>query len=292
MIEPVVPRLRLGGALQDSGQTGGSRSSARVYGLNPMSFSIGRFILSAPVNVFKENLRLGQAQIGLWLGLADAYTTEICAGMGFDWLLVDGEHSPNDIRSVLQQLQAIASYPSHPVVRLPVGETYLIKQAMDIGAQTLLIPMVETADQAKNLVAATHYPPKGIRGVGSALARAAHWGMIQVESRRGLDNLKEIATVPGIDGVFIGPSDLAGALGHLGKPGDRAVVSTIEDAIQCIREAGKAAGILTPDTSLASHYLSLGCTFVAVGTDVALLCRAGHALAEQFKEQHCCKGAS
>lgn len=259
------------------------------------------------MNVFKGNLKTGKAQIGLWLGLANAYTAEICAGMGFDWLLVDGEHSPNDVRSILQQLQAIAPYPSHPIVRPPIGETYLIKQLLDIGAQTLLIPMVETAEQAKDLAAATHYAPNGVRGVGSALARAAQWGMmpdylqtagdqicllVQIESQRGLENLKAIATVPEIDGVFIGPADLAGALGHLGKPGDRAVVSVIEDAIKSIREAGKAVGILTPDTSLASHYLSLGCTFVAVGTDVGLLCRNGYALAEQFKARSRSQAAS
>lgn len=250
------------------------------------------------MNVFKRNLRSGQAQIGLWVGLANAYTTEICAGMGFDWLLLDGEHSPNDLRSLLGQLQAVAPYPTHPIVRPPIGEAHIIKQLLDIGTQTLLIPMVETAEQAKHLVAATRYPPKGIRGVGSALARAARWGMtpdylrtadeqvcllVQVESRRGLENIKAIAAVPDVDGVFIGPADLAGALGYLGKPGDRAVVSAIEDGIKCIRDAGKAAGILTTDLELANHYLSLGCTFVAVGTDIGLLCRAGYALAERFK---------
>jgi 4-hydroxy-2-oxoheptanedioate aldolase len=254
--------------------------------------------MSAPTNRFKANLNSEQAQIGLWLGLANAYTAEICAGMGFDWLLIDGEHAPNDIRSILQQLQAIAPYPTNPVVRPPIGETYLIKQLLDIGAQTLLVPMVESAQQAKDLVAATRYPPNGIRGVGSGLARAARWNMIpdylptaddqicllvQVESRRGLENLDAIAAVPGVDGVFIGPSDLAGALGHLGKTGAPEVKTAVEGAIARIRAAGKAAGILTPDADLAHHYISLGCMFVAVGTDIAVLCRAGQSLAEQFK---------
>ena len=250
------------------------------------------------MNQFKANLKAGQAQIGLWLGLANAYTAEICANMGFDWVLIDGEHAPNDIRSILQQLQAIAPYPVHPVVRPPIGETYLIKQLLDIGAPTLLIPMVETAQQAQDLVAAIRYAPNGVRGVGSSLARAARWNvvpnyldtaadqiclLVQVETRRGLDNLDAIAAVPGIDGVFIGPSDLAAALGHLGKPGVPEVQAAVEGGISRIRAAGKAAGILTMDEGLNRRYLSLGCQFVAVSTDVALLGSAGKALAERFK---------
>jgi len=232
------------------------------------------------------------------LGLANGYTAEICAAIGFDWLVVDGEHAPNDIRSMLQQLQAIAAYPVHPVVRLPIGETYLIKQVLDIGAQTVLVPMVETARYAEDLVVATRYPPGGVRGIASALARAACWNMtsdyletandqicllVQIETRRGLDNLDEIAAVPGIDGVFIGPVDLAGNLGHLGKTGAREVISVIERGIRRIRLAGKAAGIFECDENLVRHYLSLGCTFVAVGADVIILSRAGQALARQFK---------
>ena len=134
--------------------------------------------MSAPVNRFKESLRSGQPQIGLWLGLGSAYAAEICATMGFDWVVVDGEHAPNDIRSTLEHLQAIASYPVHPVVRPPVGETHILKQLLDIGAQTVLVPMVDTAEYARELVAATRYPPAGVRGIASTLARAARWNAV------------------------------------------------------------------------------------------------------------------
>lgn len=169
-------------------------------------------------NTFKAALKSGErAQIGLWLGLADPICAEICAGAGFDWVLIDGEHAPNDVRSILAQLQAVAPHPVHPIVRPVSGDVQLIKQLLDIGAQTLLVPMVETAEQAKLLVSAMRYPPAGIRGVGAALARASQWNrvtdylhlandqmclLVQVETRLGLDNLDAIARVEGVDGVF------------------------------------------------------------------------------------------
>jgi 4-hydroxy-2-oxoheptanedioate aldolase len=250
-------------------------------------------------NTFKTALKSGaRAQIGLWLGLTDPVCAEICAGAGFDWLLIDGEHAPNDVRSILAQLQAVASYPAHPIVRPVAGDVQLIKQLLDIGAQTLLVPMVESAEQAKLLVAAMRYPPAGIRGVGAALARASQWNrvtnylheandqmclLVQVETRLGLENLDAIAAVDGVDGVFIGPSDLSAALGHLGKPGHADVQKAIEDAIRRIRASGRAAGILTTDDAQARHYLSLGCIFVAVGLDGNLLMRATQDLAGKFK---------
>ncbi len=249
-------------------------------------------------NRFKQALRAKQPQIGMWLAIADSYGAEIAAGAGFDWLLLDGEHAPNDLRSTLAQLQALAPYPVHPIVRPPIGDTHLIKQLLDIGAQTLLIPIVETAEQAARLVAATRYPPDGIRGVGSALARASRWNrvpdylgraddeiclLVQVETRKGLDNLDAIAAVPGVDGVFIGPADLSAALGHRGNPGHPEVQAAIEGSIVRIVAAGKAAGILTAEEKLARRYLDLGCTFVAVGTDVTLLARAAEKLAATFK---------
>lgn len=250
-------------------------------------------------NAFKAALQSGQRpQIGLWLGLADPICAEICAGAGFDWLLIDGEHAPNDVRSVLAQLQAVAPYPAHPIVRPVSGDVQLIKQLLDIGAQTLLVPMVETAEQARLLVSAMRYPPAGIRGVGAALARASQWNrvtnylhqanddmclLVQVETRLGLENLDAIAAVEGVDGVFIGPSDLSAALGHLGKPGHADVQQAIEGAISRIRSAGRAAGILSTDETLSRHYLSLGCTFVAVGLDGSLLMRATQDLAQKFK---------
>jgi len=237
-------------------------------------------------------------QIGMWLGLADSYSAEICAGAGFDWLLIDGEHAPNDIRSILAHLQAVAAYPVHPVVRPPTGDVPLIKQLLDLGAQSLLIPMVETAEQARLMVSATRYPPIGIRGVGSALARAAQWNrtstylqdadgeiclMVQIETRKGLQNLDTIAAVDGVDGIFIGPSDLSAALGHRGNPGHPAVQTVIENAICRIVEAKKAAGILSTDETLARRYLALKCSFVAVGVDTTILARATHDLARKFK---------
>ena len=251
-------------------------------------------------NLFKAALKSGErAQIGLWLGLADAVSAEICAGAGFDWLLIDGEHAPNDVRSILSQLQAIAPYPAHPIVRPVSGDINLIKQLLDIGAQTLLVPMVESAEQAKMLVAAMRYPPAGIRGVGAALARASQWNrvpnylheandqmclLVQVETRAGIENLDAIAAVEGVDGVFIGPSDLSAALGFLSKPGHPEVQQVIENSIARIRASGRAAGILTTDEAQTRRYLSLGCTFVAVGLDGNLLMRSTQDLAAKFKQ--------
>lgn len=189
--------------------------------------------MPAPVNPFKHAIAGGQLQLGCWLGLADPYIAEISAGAGFDWLLVDGEHAPNDLRSIVAQLQVIAARDSHAVVRPPIGETWIIKQLLDAGAQSLLIPMVETAAQARALVDAVTYPPHGVRGVGSALARASDFAAIgdylttarqeicllaQVENRKGLEALDEILSVDGLDGVFIGPSDLAADMGFLRRP--------------------------------------------------------------------------
>ena len=249
-------------------------------------------------NRFLEALRAGRAQIGLWLGLADPYCAEICAGAGFDWVVIDGEHAPNDVPTTLAQLQALAAYPVTPVVRPPVGEVWLIKQYLDLGVQTLLIPMVESAEQARLLVAATRYPPAGIRGVGSALARASRWNrtpgylqaadagiclLVQIESVAGLAALDEIAAVEGVEGIFIGPADLSASLGHLGDPGHPDVARAIEDAVVRTRRAGKASGILASDEGVAKHYLSLGCTFVAVGVDTSLLARASEELVARFK---------
>ncbi|WP_216322074.1 4-hydroxy-2-oxoheptanedioate aldolase [Deinococcus aestuarii] len=253
--------------------------------------------MSEIANLFKQALRARELQVGLWLALADPYCAEVCAGAGFDWLLIDGEHAPNDVRSTLAQLQALAASPVAPIVRPPVGDTHLIKQYLDLGVQTLLVPMVETAEQARALVAATRYPPRGVRGVGSALARASRWNrvpeyvhraddeiclLVQVESRRGLENLEEIAAVEGVEGVFIGPADLSASLGHLGNPGHPEVQGAIEQAIAAIVASGKAAGILSSDEAQAQGYIRLGCTFVAVGVDVSLLARATADLAARF----------
>lgn len=251
-------------------------------------------------NTFKAALKSGaRAQIGFWLGLTDPICAEISAGAGFDWLLIDGEHAPNDVRSVLTLLQAVAPYSAHPIVRPVSGDVQLIKQLLDIGAQTLLVPMVESAEQARQMVAAMRYPPHGIRGVGAALARASQWSritnylqeandqmclLVQVETRLGLQHLDAIAAVEGVDGVFIGPSDLSASLGYLGKSAHLDVQTAIENAIVRIRSAGRAAGILTADEAQARRYLSLGCTFVAVGLDANLMTRATQDLASKFKK--------
>ena len=256
--------------------------------------------MTIPKNAFKAAMHSrDRALIGLWVGLVDSICAEICAGAGFDWLLIDGEHAPNDVRTTLAQMQAVAPYAVHPVVRPVCGDVNLVKQLLDVGAQTLLIPMVETAEQARQLVAAMRYPPAGIRGVGSALARAAQWNriptylheaneqvclLVQVETRRGLENLDAIAAVDGVDGVFIGPSDLSAALGHLGNPGHAEMQAVIEDALRRIRVAGRASGILTTDETQARRYLSLGCTFVAVGVDTVLLAHATQELAQKFRQ--------
>lgn len=254
--------------------------------------------MEIPRNTFKQALRERRAQIGLWVGLADAYVSELLAGTGFDWLVIDGEHAPNDLRSTLAQLQAVAPYPSHPVVRPPVGDVALIKQVLDVGAQTVLIPMVETAEQAALMVAATRYPPNGVRGVGSALARSSRWNqiddyvhradeemclLVQVESARGLGNLEAIAAVEGVDGVFFGPADLSASLGHLGNPNHPDVQRAILDGIKTILAAGKAPGILTSDNEQARQYLEGGALFVSVGVDTSLLFGAARQLAARFK---------
>lgn len=250
-----------------------------------------------PKNTFKQKLKTEQ-QIGMWVGLANSYCAEIAANAGYDWLLVDGEHAPNDVRSILEQLQAIAPYASQAVVRPVTGSVPIIKQLLDVGAQTLLIPMVESAQQAELMVSATRYPPEGIRGVGAALARASRWNnitdylqhaedeicvLVQVESKKGLENLDEILAVDGIDGVFIGPADLSAALGYRGQAGHPEVQKIINDTIQKIRQAGKAAGILSADESLAKTYLALGTEFVAVGVDTSLLMKSMTQLLGKFK---------
>lgn len=255
--------------------------------------------MDLPLNTFKQRLKGGEPLIGLWVGLADAYAAELAATLGYDWLLLDGEHAPNDLRSLLGQLQAVAPYRSQPIVRPPIGDAVLIKQLLDIGAQTLLVPMVESATQARELVRAMRYPPEGIRGVGSALARASRWNtvpdylnraeeqlclLVQVENRAGLAALPEILAVEGVDGVFIGPADLSAALGHRGNPGHPEVQAAIETAIGHIVASGKAAGILSADQGLARRYLELGATFVAVGVDTSVLVKGLQTLLANFKD--------
>jgi 4-hydroxy-2-oxoheptanedioate aldolase len=250
-----------------------------------------------PVNTFKRALKAGKSQIGLWCSLSNHYAIEVVAGAGFDWLLVDTEHSPNELDMVLAQLQAVAPYPTHPVVRVPWNDMVTIKRYLDIGAQTLLIPYVQNKQEAMNAVSYTRYPVEGLRGVGGTTratrfgrvknyARRAHEEicvLVQIETQTGLDNLEEIAAVDGVDGVFIGPADLHASLGYAGETANPNVKPLIDDAIHRIRKSGIAPGILTGVQADAKHWLELGCQFVAVGADVSILARESEKLAARFK---------
>ena len=256
--------------------------------------------MPAPKNAFKQAIAHGNLQVGCWLGLADPYIAEISAGAGFDWLLIDGEHAPNDLRSIVAQLQVIAARDTHAIVRPPIGETWIIKQLLDAGAQTLLVPMVESALQAQTLVKAVTYPPRGMRGVGSALARASDFAAItdylttardeicllaQVENQAGMQALDEILLVDGLDGVFIGPSDLAADMGFIGQAGAPEVKKAVIDAIGKIVASGKAAGILTLDTELQQQCRDLGATFIATEIDVSLFARHMRSASASAKER-------
>jgi 4-hydroxy-2-oxoheptanedioate aldolase len=254
--------------------------------------------MQLPTNPFKRALRAGQQQIGLWVSMPGAYGAELLAGSGFDWLLLDTEHSPSDVTTVLPQLQAVAAYPSvSAVVRPAWNDKVLVKRHLDIGAQTLLIPYVSTEAEAAAAVASMRYPTRGVRGVAGT-TRAARFGripeyakraedelclLVQVETREALDNLEAIARLDGIDGVFIGPADLAAALGHLGEPGHPEVQSAIADGIRRIRACGKAPGILAMDEAGARRYIDAGTVFTAVGMDVAILARETARLAAAFR---------
>ena len=249
-------------------------------------------------NAFKHALKDGKAQIGLWSSLSSNYSVEVIAGAGFDWILLDMEHSPNDLESLLAQLQAAAPYPAHPVVRVPWNDMVAMKRILDVGAQSLLVPYVSTAEEARAAVAHTRYPPKGVRGVAGT-TRATRFGrikdyakraheeicvLVQVETQAALDNIESICAVDGVDGVFVGPADLHASMGYTGEIANPKVKPTIDDAIRRIRKAAKAPGILTPSEEDARRWLDCGALFVAVGADVGILARGAEALAAKFKK--------
>jgi 4-hydroxy-2-oxoheptanedioate aldolase len=252
--------------------------------------------MDLPKNRFKQNLAERKHQLGLWCSLPGSYVAEAVAGSGFDWLLFDTEHSPGDVLTVLPQLQAVAAYDVSAVIRPAANDTVLIKRFLDVGAQTLLLPYVQTVEEAERAVAAMRYPPDGMRGV-SGVTRATRFGrvmnyakraadelclLVQVETAEALSQLEGISAVAGVDGVFIGPADLAASLGHAGDPGHPEVVAAIEDAVGRVRQCGKPVGILTPDPVFAKRCMQLGTAFTAVGVDIGILARGSENLAQQF----------
>lgn len=254
--------------------------------------------MSSPTATFRDALASAERPlIGMWASSGSALVAEICAGSGLDWLLIDTEHSPNGLESTLAQLQAAAASPITPVVRAPIGDVVAIKQLLDLGAQNLLIPMVSTAAEARALVAAVRYPPRGVRGVGSALARAARWNrvddylaradefvslFVQIETLEAVDAAADIAAVDGIDGVFVGPADLSASMGLLGQATHPDVVAQVVRTFDAVRAAGKPVGVNAFDPATADAYVAAGATFVLVGADVTLLARGSEALAARY----------
>ncbi|NBZ87990.1 aldolase/citrate lyase family protein [Stagnihabitans tardus] len=253
--------------------------------------------MPAATNRLKARLAAGDTVHGCWLGMAEPYLAEMAGTAGFDWLLIDGEHAPNDLRSISAQLAVLRGGPADAVVRVPVGEAWMIKQVMDAGAQSLMVPMVETGAQAQAIYEATRYPGAGVRGIGSSLARASMFSdvadylktadeqvclILQVESRKALENLDDILAVPA-DCVFVGPSDLAADMGHLGGAGHPEVKAAVFDTLRRIRAAGKAAGVLTTDEAYIAEAKVAGANFVGVGIDVLLYVQAMRSLAARYK---------
>ena len=248
-------------------------------------------------NSFRERLLGGETLIGCWCSLANPITTEVLGVAGFDWLLLDGEHSPNDVGTFIPQLMALKDSASAPIARPASNNVVEIKRLLDAGFYNFLVPMVESADEAARAVAATRYPPKGIRGV-SISQRSNRFGtvpgyfagidqqisvLVQIESRRGLEAATAIASVDGVDGVFVGPSDLAAALGHLGNPNHPDVQQAIAGAFESVKAVGKALGILAPVEADARRYLEMGARFVAVGSDLGVFRNGTQALRDRFK---------
>jgi 4-hydroxy-2-oxoheptanedioate aldolase len=252
-----------------------------------------------PRNAFKQALARGEWQVGLWCGMASPIAAEILAGAGFDWIVIDGEHAPNDITTLLPQLQAMRGGTAEPVFRVPWNEPVIIKRALDVGARSLLVPFVQNAEEARKAVAAARYPPLGIRGV-AVTPRATDYGriqgyhrnahletcvLVQLESKAALNEIEAVAAVEGVDGIFIGPSDLAAAFGHLGNPEEPEVQAAITDAAKRIRAAGKSAGILTGSADGAEALFEKGFNFIAIGSDVGILARGAENLARRFRKQ-------
>lgn len=256
--------------------------------------------MTPPINTFKQALTEKRTQLGLFVGLGNPDSTELLAHCGYDFLMLCAEHGPNDLRTLQAQLRATEAYPVQCLVRPPSHDPALIKQILGIGAQTLLVPMVDTVDQAQALVRAVLYPPRGIRGVGTGMERASRWNglpayfehaeantclIVQIETQTALNNLEAIAAVDGVDALFIGPSDLAASLGYVGEPDHPVVREAITTALSRIAVTGKAAGVYAPDQTFAQSCRAAGAAFVALGTDAGLLRQAATHLLQQVKAQ-------
>ena len=249
-------------------------------------------------NRFRAGLESGNTQFGVWLGLPDSTAAEIMAGAGFDWLLIDHEHGAFELRDVMMHLQVMAAYDVAPIVRPVNGDAALLKKLCDIGAQSFVVPMIDTPEQAADVVSAVKYPPEGRRGMGTSLARAARWNalpgyvgraneemlvIVQAETTTAIDNLEAIANTPGIDGVFIGPSDLSASMGFVGQASHPDVEQAVSEALRTIRAAGKFAGLLCLDESKIPHFEECGANFIGVGVDTLLLGNAARGLAARCK---------
>ncbi len=250
-----------------------------------------------PRNSMLKRLETGSAQYGLWLGIPDTSVAEMMAGAGFDWLVVDHEHGPFELRDVMHHLQAMAAHDVAPIVRPVDGSASLLKKFCDIGVQSFLVPMIDTPEQATAVVSAVKYPPDGMRGLGTSMARAARWNttpnyvadanqeicvIVQAETVKAIENLDAIARTDGVDGVFFGPSDLSASMGLIGQAGHPEVVAAVTEGIATVRAAGKHAGLLCLDQSQVSHYVSAGANFVGVGVDTLLIGNSARALAATF----------
>ena len=250
-----------------------------------------------PENTFLDGLREGRQQIGYWVALGNNISAEVVATSGFDWLLVDMEHAPADVSCVLGQLQAIAPHGSAAMVRAPWNDTVMIKRLLDIGALNLMIPMVQSVEEAKAAVAATRYPPEGVRGVAGSM-RATQFGrvkdyhaqandriglILQLETQAAVAQAVEIGSVPGVDGVFFGPADIGADMGLLGQTGAAEIWDVIRAAADDLRAAGIPAGTLTTDPALAVELLNEGFAFVACGLDTDVLAKASDALLAKVK---------
>lgn len=255
--------------------------------------------MPAPTNLLKKALAKGDTTFGCWMGLNDPIATEIIGRSGFDWVLIDGEHSPYDLRAITTQLQILDASPSHAAVRVPVGDTRILKQVLDAGAQSVLVPMVESGDQARQLVRDVTYPPTGVRGVGYGVARAGGYGdyddygttaddeiclMVQVENRAGLEALDDILSVDGIDSVFIGPADLAADMGYMGDLMHADVQAAVLDAIRRIAAAGKTPGSLSMSEPMVNSMLEAGARFLCVASDVVTLSATSRQIAGKWMQ--------